>query len=201
VVPRLPALLVLAAAACAAEKQPWREAVPPRTEVFLDVLPRSAEVRVGGAFSGRGPHVLTLGEEAVTLEVAAPGFDPARLRVEPRAGPRVGVALRPEGFGAGRKVDIDDPLALVAASSGLLRAGKATEAAEYAERAVEVAPQLPTPRRALGTALARLGKRSQAAQELSQYLQLAPSAADRAEVERLVGRLRGDMSIRGLRED
>jgi tetratricopeptide (TPR) repeat protein len=195
--PRIPAVLLLAAASCAAEKQSWREALPSRTEVFVDVLPRKAEVRVDGAVSGSGPHFITLGEAPVALEVAAPGFDAARVQVDPHvAGGRVGVALRPAGWGAGRKVDIDEPLVLVAASQVLLRAGQAPEAADYAERAVELGPQLPTPRRALGMALAKLGKRSRAAQELSQYLQLTPAAADRAEVERLVGRLRGDMSIR-----
>jgi predicted Zn-dependent protease len=196
------ALLLLAVASCAAGKQPWREAVPLRTEVYVEVLPRNAEVRVDGAAAGTGSRALTLGDREVTLDVAAPGFDPVQVTVDPHvAGRRVGVALRPAGWGAGRTVDIDEPLVLVAASQVLLRAGRAIEAAEYAERAAEMGPQLPTPRRALGMALAKLGKRNRAAQELSQYLQLSPAAADRAEVERLVARLRGDMSIRGPQED
>jgi predicted Zn-dependent protease len=151
--------------------------------------------------SGSGPRFIELGGTPVALEVSAPGFDASQVTVDPQvAGGRVGVALRPAGWGAGRTVDIDEPVVLVAASQVLLRAGKAAEAADYAERAAELGPQLPMPHRALGMALAKLGKRTRAAQELSQYLQLSPSAADRAEVERLVSRLRGDMSIRAREE-
>jgi tetratricopeptide (TPR) repeat protein len=199
--PRLLALAA-AAAACTPARQPWSEAVPPQPEVFLDVLPRDAEVRVDAAYLGRGPVTLRLGEAPVRAMVAAPGFEPRLVDVDPRvhAGARLGVVLRPVGFGAGRPLEIDDAQGLAAAGAWLLRAGRVAEAVGYAERAVEVAPNAPEPRRVLGLALARQGKKGRAAQELSSYLQLAPSAPDRDQIEIMVTRLRGDIAIPVPRE-
>lgn len=193
-------LALLAAAGlltCAPARLPWSEALPARAEVLLDVLPPDAEVRQDGALIGAGSLTVKLGAEPSTLELAAAGFDPARVTLDPRtqAGARVGVALRPAGFGAARPLSLEDAPGLAAASAWLLRAGKVAEAVAYAERGVESSPSAPAPRRALGLALAKQGKRARAAQELSQYLQLAPGAPDRAEVEATVERFRGDISI------
>jgi predicted Zn-dependent protease len=187
----------LLAASCAPAKQAWSEAEPRRAEVFLDVLPRNAEVRVDGAARGAGPVTLKLGEASVRVEVGAAGFEPRELAIDPRtlAGARVGVVLRPVGFGAGRPLEIDEAGGLAAAGAWLLRAGRPLEAEGYAERAVEASPNAAEPRKVLGLALAKQGKRSRAAQELSAYIQLAPSAPDRAEMEVMVARLRGDIAI------
>jgi len=93
------------------------------------------------------------------------------------------------------KLDAGDGESMASAASLLLRAGKVQQAAEYAERAVEVSPQNPRARRALGLAHQRLGHRDRAIQELSQYLQLAPHSPDRAEVERQIEEARGDLTI------
>lgn len=196
--PRPLAVVALAGLlSCATEKQAWSEVVPSRPEVLLEVLPPQAEVRQDGAVAGVGSVTLRLGAGSATVEVTAPGYEPRQLAVDPRtqAGARVGVALRPAGYGEGRPLAMEDGPGLAAASGWLLRAGKLDDALAYAERAVEVAPSAPAPRRALGLALARAGKRRRAAQELSQYLQLAPGASDRGEIQGLVEKLRGDISV------
>lgn len=196
------ALAAAALASCAPAKQAWSEAAPPRPEVFLDVLPRDAEVRLDGVPVGQGPITLKLGDARARVEVKAAGFDPWELALDPQTsgGARLGVVLRPTGFGVGRPLDIDEAAGLATASAWLLRSGKAVEAAWYAERAVEVSPNAPEPRKALGLALAKQGKKGRAAQELSSYLQFAPAAPDRQEIEVMVTRLRGDIAIPVRRE-
>jgi predicted Zn-dependent protease len=191
------ALAAALAVACAPARQPWSEAVPARPEVFLDVLPRNAEVRVDGAPVGDGPVTVRIGEMGAQVEVRAGGFEPRLLALDPKvhAGARVGVVLRPSGFGGGRRLEIDEASGLAAAGAWLLRSGKVVEAAWYAERAVEAAPSAPEPRRVLGLALAKQGQKRRAAQELSHYLQYAPSAPDRVEIEGMVTQLRGDIAI------
>ncbi len=192
--PGLAAALALLAA-CAGGKQSWREAAPP-PEVFLDVLPRTADVIVDGHRVGKGPQPLALGDRPMEVQFVAEGFEGLVVSVDAKAaGSRVGVALRPSGWGTGRTLDIDEPIGLAAAASVLLRAGLALEASQYAERAAEVAPVAPQPHRVAGFAHLKLGRKGRAAQELSRYLELAPDAADREEIERLVGQLRGDFAI------
>jgi predicted Zn-dependent protease len=194
---RLPALAAALAAACTPARQPWSEAVAARPEVFVDVLPRDAEVRVDGAYLGRGSVALPLGSGPSRVMVRAQGFETRVVEVDPRvhAGARLGVVLRPAGFGEGRRLEIDDAAGLAAAGAWLLREGKVAEAAWYAERAVEAAPSTPQPRKVLGLALVKQGKKGRAAQELSYYIQYAPQAPDRDEIEVLVARLRGDIAF------
>jgi len=194
----LPCLLALGGLLCCAPaKQPWSEAIPARPEVLLDVLPPEAEVRQDGAAIGIGTLTVKLGDGPSTLEVTAAGFEPRQVVLDPKtqAGARVGLVLRPNGYGEARPLGLEDGAGLAGASSWLLRAGRVAEATAYAERAVQAAPEAAAPRRALGLALAKQGKRGRAAQELSQYLQLAPGAPDRAEIQAAVERLRGDISI------
>jgi len=192
--PRLLSLALLTLA-CAPAKQPW---AAPRPEVLVDVLPRSAEIRINGALVGTGPTVLSLAAEPAAVEVLAPGFEKGAATLDPRlhAGGRVGVVLRPIAFGDGRRLDIDDAPGLTIAGAWLLRAGQAAEAAGYAERAVELAPSGAQARRVLGLSLERLGQKKRAAVELSQYLQLSPpDAPDREQIEAAVARLRGDIAF------
>jgi predicted Zn-dependent protease len=192
--------LLLLAAACAPARESWRQAVPQRPEVLVEVLPQDAEVRVRGEPVGVGARPVEVGPEPTPVTVVAAGFEKADLRLTAQqAGSRVGVALRPLGFGAGRALDLDDPLGLSSASSALLRQGKVAEALQYAERAAELAPKLGVARRALGLALLKAPpsrrNRERAVQELSAYLTSAGEAADRRHIERVVEGLRGDISI------
>jgi hypothetical protein len=198
--PRWLAQLLLALSACAA-KQPWHQAMAPGSEVFVDVLPRSAEVRLDGRTLGRGSFSVPLGTGPAALEVMAQGFEREVRVLDPRrqVGERVGVALRPIAFGEGRKLDADEPTGLASAAAALLRRGSAAHAVEYAERAAELAPQWPEAHRILGLALRKMPQtrqiRIRAAQELSAYLASAPDATDRIDITRAIEELRGDISI------
>ncbi len=202
--PRLrSASLVLAAAAlaaCAARKQSWRETSP--AEVFVDVLPRNAQLAVDGRALGPGARTLPVPdpEHVYALQASAPGFQTAeRSALGSRlSGAYLGIVLRPDGFGSARRLDLDDAAGLAQAAALLERGGRHREAIEYAERAVELAPDAPAPRRVLGTAFLAVGNRQRAIQELSAYCQLAPDAPDRAAVQKQVSTMRGDVTIPGL---
>jgi tetratricopeptide (TPR) repeat protein len=191
--------LLLALAACSGGRPTLRDvAAPP--EVLVDVLPRSALLQLEGRSLGNGSMAVPLPAGPARLRISAPGFHPAEIGLDPAApAGRAGVALRPEGFGAARTLHIDEPGGLAAASVFLLRQGRAPEALEYAERAVDLAPAAAAPNRALGMALLELPsdrkRQERAAQALSAYLAAAPDAPDRGEVAATVSRLRGDFSI------
>ena len=190
------ALLLLA---CAARKEAWRQAAP---EAFVDVVPRAAELSVDGVPVGRGAHTVPVPDPAhvYVFRAVAPGFAPGQRAGEGArlAGARVGLVLRPEGFGDARRLDLDDGASLAAAASLLERTGRHAAALEYAERAVDMSPEVALGHRVLGDAAQALGQRKRAIQELSTYLQLAPDAPDRRAVERRVEELRGDLTIPGI---
>ena len=171
--------------------------MPP--EVFVDVLPRSAELTVDGAPLGPGSRAVPVPDPSrrYLFRAAAPGFqgveradDGARL-----AGARIGLVLRPDGFGSARRLQLDDGDGLAAAAALLERRGQHLAALEYARRAVEVAPREPRAQRVLGDAALALGRQQDAIQAYSAYLRLAPDAPDAAAVERRVERLRGDQVV------
>lgn len=194
------ALVLASAAACSAPREAYRQAVPQRPEVLVEVLPQDAQVRVNGQPAGVGARPVEVGPAATAVEVVAQGFEKAEFQVSDRqAGMRVGVALRPIGFGSGRALDLDDAAGLSAASGALLRQNRVAEAIQYAERAVEIAPKHGPGHRALGLALLKAPQsrrtRERAIRELSAYLTLAGDAADRRHIEKVVEGLRGDISI------
>jgi hypothetical protein len=199
--PRVPALVaLLAVAACGPPRQRLEDVHGP--EGLVEVLPRDAFVEVDGVPLGPGARTLAVRDPRVEHRVVAraPGFETLELRVPASLllGGRVGLVLRPSGFGIARRLELDEPGGLAAAGAFLLRGGREREAAEYAARAAELAPEAPLPRRVLGDAFLRLGRRERAAQEYSAYLALAPAdAADRREVERRVEQLRGDVGLPG----
>jgi tetratricopeptide (TPR) repeat protein len=191
------AALAALASSCAAPRQPWRETRPP--EAVVEVLPREAEVAVDGAPPRRGARTVPVPDPAhrYLFRGSAPGFAPAEVARSGAelAGARIGLVLRPDGFGSARPLDLDEPEGLAAAGAALLRAGRPAQAIEYAGRAAELAPEEPLPRRVLGEAYRRTGERARAAQELSAYLRAAPDAPDRDEVARAVEALRGDVEV------
>jgi tetratricopeptide (TPR) repeat protein len=192
----LPFALLLA---CAARKEPWRQPPP---EVFVDVVPRAAQLSVDGAPMGAGPHTVPVPDPVhrYVFRAAAPGFAPGERAAEGSrlAGARLGLVLRPQGFGEARPLDLDDGSSVAAAASLLERTGKHLLAQEYAERAVEASPEAALGHRVLGEASQALGQRKRAIQELSTYVELAPDAPDRSAVARRVEELRGDLTIPGL---
>ena len=185
--------------ACAAPKDAWRQAP---AEVFVDVLPRVAQLSVDGVPLGAGAHTIPVPGPAhvYVFRATAPGFAPGERAGEGArlAGTRLGLVLRPNGFGEARRLDLDDGSGLASAASLLQRTGQHLLAVEYAERAVEVGPEVALGHRVLGEATQALGQRKRAIQEYSTYVQLAPEAPDRGAVERKVEELRGDLTIPGL---
>lgn len=195
------ALLTACAApfACAAPKEAWRQGPP---EVFVDLLPRAAQLSVDGTPLGTGAHTVPVPDPAhvYVFRAAAPGFVQRERAGEGSqlAGARLGLVLRPNGFGDARRLDLDDGTGLAAAASLLQRTGQHRLAFEYAERAVEAGPEVPLGHRVLADAAEALGQRKRAIQEYSIYLQLATDAPDRGAVARKVEQLRGDLTIPGL---
>jgi tetratricopeptide (TPR) repeat protein len=181
-------LLLLLAAACAAEKESVRELAPP--ELYLEVLPRGALLELDGVGVGTGSRGIPAPPPgAHALVVSAEGFEPLERPLPEGAldGVRIGVALRPEGFGASRRLDLDEPDGLASAATTLGRSGRHRDAHDYAARAAALDARHALAQRALGDALAALGKRNEARAAWGRYLLLEPDAPDRAEVERRVG--------------
>ncbi len=184
--------LALAACGGARRERAFADAAP--QEVLVEVLPRSAQVRLDGRPLGAGSRAVTApppGEHV--LAVAADGYEPVEraLAEEDLAGARVAAALRPSGFGAARPVDYDDAEVLALAAAFLVRSGAARDAADYAERAVVLDPRLAAAHRVLGDALHGLGDRRRAASEWSESLRLDPEAPDAALVRERIEAARG----------
>lgn len=177
--------LALGLLACAAEKQPFRSVAPP--ELLVEVLPRQALLELDGVGVGRGSRAVEAPAPGEHLLVAsAEGFEPQERRLPAGSldGVRVGLALAPDGYGAGRALDLDEPTGLAQAAVALSRAGRHADALDYAGRAAALDPRLPLAQRALGDALAGLGRRGEARGAWARYLLLAPDAPDAAAVER-----------------
>lgn len=190
-------LLLLPLLACGPRKQSWKSLDVP--EVVVDVLPSDAELMVDGVSLGQGGRSIPVQEptRAYLFRVKAAGFlDAERSVMGGRlVGARLGIALRPEGFGEARRLDFDDGPSLALASSLLVRGQRYRHAMEYASRAVQLSPDAVLAHRAIGDAAHALGDRQRAIQAYSTYLRLAPNAPDKAVVERRVEKLRGDMTI------
>ena len=77
----------------------------------------------------------------------------------------------------------------------LERRGAHRQALEYAERAVEAAPEVALGQRVLGDAARALGQRQRAIDGYSAYLGLAPEAPDRNAVVSRLEELRGDVAL------
>ena len=183
--------------ACATPKQAWVETTPP--EVFVELLPRSAELSLDGKPLGTGGRTTAVPDlsRVYVFRATAPGFTAVEKSEKgvSLAGGRLGLVLRPEGFGEARRLELDDGAGLAAAAALLEKKGKHELALEYAERAVEVAPELALGHRVASDAAMTLERRKRAIQAYSAYLAAAPDAPDRAAVARKVEGLRGDLTI------
>jgi len=192
-------LLALVGMACTAPKQAWRESPP---EVLVELLPQRAQLFIDGAPAEPTGHPVVLRDPAhvYVFRAVLQGFLPLETKGTGSAlsGARLGLVLRPDGFGEARRLDLDDGRGLAAAAALLERRGAHADALEYADRAAEVAPELPLARRVLGDAALALGQRRRAIAEYSAYLSLAPDAPDREMVQARVEGLRGDLTIPGI---
>jgi hypothetical protein len=188
--------VALLALACGPRRASWEEVSPP--EAWLDSLPPAARVQVDGVDAGQTPLSFPVREAGreYALRLEAPGFEVLEVRMagDRLAGGRLRLVLRPLGFGSQRRLDLDDPVGLAQAAAALLRADRPREALAFAAASVE-AGDTALPHRLAGDAWRQLGDRNRAAQEYSLYLTMAPSAPDRAAVEKAVAALRGDISL------
>jgi len=168
----------------------------------VDTLPSEAQIVLDGVPLGRGGARTVPVPDPVhryAFRVTAPGFAAGEWSAKGAelAGSRIGLALRPEGFGSGRRLEMEDGAGLAAAAALLLRREQYGVAFEYAQRAAEASPDLPLAHRVLGEAAEALGQRGRAIAEYSAYVRLAPEAPDRIRVEKRVEDLRGDLTMPG----
>jgi hypothetical protein len=180
--PSVTALLVAMAASAAPAKQSWDSGMKP--EVNAEFLPRSALVEVDGEARGRGFVKLEITDpkRIFRVRVSAEGFEPEEAAVEAGrvADREFVVALRPSGFG--RRVDPRDAASVALAADALWRAGRAGDAAEYAEASFR-AGNTPLANRILGDYWRSRGDRDQATRYYTMYLSLADDPPDGPQIK------------------
>lgn len=190
------ALLAALAANAASAKESWDSVVKP--EVKVEVLPRSALVEVDGQARGRGFATLDVTDpkRRFLVRASAEGFETAEAVVEGGsiADRHFFLALRPAGFGSGRRVDPGDAPSMALAAAALWRAGRVDAAAEYAEQSLR-GGNTPLANRVLGDVWRRRGNRDRAIQHYAMYLSLADNPPDAAEIKDWVSQVKGDITV------
>src|SRR5512135_2685836 len=106
-------------------KESWDSVLKPEAKV--EILPHSAQVEVDGKARGRGFATLDVSDPKRKFRVraSAEGFETEDVEVE---GGSIAdrwffVALRPVGFGSGRRLDPRDAPSMAQAAAALWRAG------------------------------------------------------------------------------
>ncbi|HUL61343.1 MAG TPA: tetratricopeptide repeat protein [Anaeromyxobacteraceae bacterium] len=176
------AVVAALAALAAPAKQSWESSKRP--EVTAEFLPRSAAVEVDGEAKGRGFVALEVADPKRTfrIRVSAEGFEPEEKVVEAGrvANRQFFLALRPAGFG--KKVDPADAASMALASSALWRAGRADDAADYAEQSLSTGNS-PLANRVMGDVWRRRGDRDKAVRYYTMYLSLTDNPPDAPEIK------------------
>ncbi len=188
-------LLAALAAPPAPAKQSWTDAVKP--EVSAEFLPRSARIEVDGKEVGRGFAKLEVADPKRTfrVRVSADGFETEEATVEAaRVQDREFLlALRPAGFV--QRLSPGDARGMALAASALWRAGRADDAAAYAEQSLAVA-NVALANRVLGDVWRARGDRDQATRYYTMYLSLMENPADGPEIKAWLMQPRpGDITI------
>jgi len=188
-------LVSLVALAPPPQKQSWESVDTP--DVRAEFLPRSAQIEVDGKVLGRGYVLLQVPDpkRALRVRVTAAGFEPEERVVE--AGRIVNkqffLALRPAGFD--QKLDARDPAGMARAASALWKAGRADDAADYAQASLG-AGNTPLANRILGEVWRRRGDRDQAVRYFTMYLSLIENPPDGPEIKAWLMQDRpGDITI------
>ncbi len=178
-------------------KETWDSVMKPEAKV--EVLPHSALVEVDGTARGRGFATLDVSDPKRKFRVraAAEGFETEDVVVE---GGSIAdrwffVALRPVGFGSGRRLDPRDAPSMAQAAAALWRAGRVDDAAEYAEQSIR-GGNTALANRVLGDVWRRRGNRDRAVQHYAMYLSLADNPPDAEEIKAWVSQVKGDITIR-----
>jgi hypothetical protein len=182
----MPALgLTVLVAACVAsaapEKQSWESTLKPAANASF--WPRSALVEIDGKAVGRGSAALEVGDPKRTfrIRVSAAGFETEEAVVEAGriANRQFLMALRPAGFA--QRVDPADPVGMALAAAALWRAGRADDAAEYAEQSLS-GGNTPLANRVLGDVWRSRGDRDRAIRYYTMYLSLSDDPPGAAEI-------------------
>jgi tetratricopeptide (TPR) repeat protein len=176
-------------------KESW-EAVNPAM-ARASFMPRSALIEVDGQPRGRGSVELEVTDPKRTFRVrlSAEGFEPAEAVVEAGkiAHRQFHIALRPAGFD--RPVDTTDAPSLALAAAALWRAGRADDAADYAEQSLRNG-NTALANKVLGEVWRMRGNRDQAVRFFTMYLSLAPNSSDAPEIKSWLMQDRpGDITI------
>lgn len=189
------ALLVTLAAPAAPQKQSWESTVKPEAEAWF--LPRSALVEIDGQPQGRGLAKIQITDPKRTfkLRVSAEGFETEEAVVESGrvANRQFALALRPAGFD--RRVDPGDAGVMARAAAALWKAGRADDAADYADASLK-AGNTPLANRVLGDVWRARGDRDQATRYYTMYLSLTQNPPDAPEIKAWLMEPRpGDITI------
>ncbi|HEU4382761.1 MAG TPA: tetratricopeptide repeat protein [Anaeromyxobacteraceae bacterium] len=194
------AAALLPGAACATGKESWDSVVKPEAKV--EVIPNDALVEVDGKARGRGFATLDVSDpkRRYRVRASADGFVTEEAEVEGGsiADRHFFLALRPAGFGSGRRLDPRDAPSMAQAAAALWRAGKPDAAAEYAEQSLR-GGNTALANRVLGDVWRRRGNRDRAVQYYGMYLSLAEDPPDAAEIKAWVSQVKGDITIPGGR--
>ncbi len=191
----LACLVALLTAAPAAPKQSWDSAVKPGTNAQF--WPRAALVEVDGKPAGRGWVLLEVPKAATSfrIRVSAEGFETEEAVVEAARirNRQFFLALRPAGFA--HKLDPLDAAGMARAAEALWKAGRAGEAAEYAEQSLANG-NTPLANRVLGDVARSRGDRDAATRYYTMYLSLRGDAPDADEIKKYLLQDRpGDITI------
>jgi hypothetical protein len=193
--PSATAILVALAASAAPAKQSWDSAVKPEVEAWF--LPQSALVEVDGQAAGRGLVKLEVADPKRTfrVRVSADGFETEEAVVEAGrvANRQFALALRPAGFA--QRVDPGDAAVMARAAAALWRAGRAKDAADYAEASLK-AGNTPLANRVLGDVWRDRGDRDRATRYYTMYLSLTDDPPDGPEIRAWLMRPKpGDITV------
>ena len=186
--------------ACSPKVPSWSDVRPP--EAYVEALPPGALLEVNGEEVGRTPLSFAIRDPSASYRVraSAPGFVPMELEVPGAklANGRMDLVLRPEGFGAQRRLEFGEAAGLAQAAALLVKARRPREALAYVEASL-AAGETPLAHRTAGEAYVQLGDRNKAVQEFSVYITMQPDAPDRAAIEKAIEAARGDITIPSLR--
>ena len=194
-----PAVALLAALSLLAgpkkEKESWDAASPAMARATF--LPQSAVIEVDGQPRGRGSVELQVSDPKRTfqLRLSAEGFEPQEAVVEAGqiAHRQFYLALRPAGHT--RPVDPADSASMALAASSLWKAGRADDAADYAEQSLRTGNS-PLANRVLGEVWRQRGNRDQAVRYFTMYLSLTDNPPDAPEIKAWLMQDRpGDITI------
>jgi len=197
----LVALSLLGLAACATEKVAVRDVA--QAELMVESLPAGATVFEGATERAQTPWFLRTSTPSARFELLLrhPGFHDERVVVEgaevlKHSGERLVIPLRPATWPVeGKRLRPEETVLLVKAGTELSKGGRCAEALQYYRFVADVEPQNASAYRGMGICYAKEGKRAASLDAYKRYIALAPDAKDAKQVQEMVSRAEGDISV------